>query len=210
MLGFVFFAACAPLSPSPTPTGEIEATVFQGEELTPISKQRNNGIKGVQVIDRAAYRLTIDGMVRTPLSLTYSDLQKYPQADKLVRLTCVEGWDFLAKWSGPSLVSILDQAGVDSRGTIAIFYTADDDAGYTSLELPYLRDNNIIIGMKLNDITLTADRGFPFQVVAEGKWGYKWAKWVNRIEIADRDFLGFWEQNGYTNDGNLAGPGFGK
>ena len=44
-------------------------------------------------------------------------------------------------------------------------------------------------------------RGFPFQVVAEGKYGYKWAKWVTRIELsANTSFRGYWESQGYSND----------
>jgi DMSO/TMAO reductase YedYZ molybdopterin-dependent catalytic subunit len=43
-------------------------------------------------------------------------------------------------------------------------------------------------------------------VVAEGKWGYKWAKWVTRIELsADTSFRGYWESRGYSNDANITG-----
>ena len=61
--------------------------------------------------------------------------------------------------------------------------------------------------MKLNDVTLPPDRGFPFQVVAEGKYGYKWAKWVNRIELSDYPhFWGYWEGEGYNNNADINGP----
>jgi DMSO/TMAO reductase YedYZ molybdopterin-dependent catalytic subunit len=71
----------------------------------------------------------------------------------------------------------------------------------------YLDSNNIILGMKLNDITLPPDRGFPFQVVANSKFGYKWAKWVTRIELSSNTkFRGYWESNGYNNDAAITGP----
>ena len=191
---------------TPTPI-EGEATEYLGHQLTPLSAQLNNAIKGTQNIDQATYKLTIDGLVDHPLTLSYADLLAYPQISQLVDLDCVEGWSFTAKWTGPTLNSIFADAGIQSGAKIAIFYTADDPQGFTSLDLSYLTDNNIILGMKDNDITLTPDRGFPFQVVAYNKFGYKWAKWVTRIEISDNtDFRGFWEGNGYNNNGDINGP----
>jgi DMSO/TMAO reductase YedYZ molybdopterin-dependent catalytic subunit len=190
-----------------TPT-EVEATEYQGVKLTLIRNQLNNALKGTQNIDRATYRLVIDGLVEKPLSLSYDDLLAYPQESRLSDLDCVEGWDFTAKWTGPTLNSILQDAGVKPEALILIFYTADvPDAGYSSLELSYIRDNNIIIALKLNDITLPANRGFPFQVVAMNKFGYKWAKWVTRIELSDNaSYRGYWESVGYNNNADISGP----
>jgi len=198
-------AACTTFKPPP---GETEATEYQGVKLTPIAKQPNNAIKGTQYIDRATYRLTVDGLVQTPLSLTYDDLLALPQESRLVKLNCVEGWSFTAKWTGPTLASIFDKAGVESGVTTVIFHTADDSAGFTSLDYQYIRDQNIIIALELNDVTLPAERGFPFQVVAEGKFGYKWAKWVTRIELSSSSFSGYWESNGYNNNADINGPAF--
>jgi DMSO/TMAO reductase YedYZ molybdopterin-dependent catalytic subunit len=190
-------------------SGQIEATEFQGTALTPISMQGNNALSGTQVIDEASYRLVVDGLVDRPVSLSYADLQALPQESWLMDLNCVEGWNFTAKWTGPSLSAILDDAGVKSDAAIAIFYTADVPTGYTSLDLSYIRDNGILLGLRLNDVTLPADRGFPFQVVAKAKYGYKWAKWVTRIELSSNaDFRGYWESVGYNNNGDFGGPAF--
>ena len=41
-------------------------------------------------------------------------------------------------------------------------------------------------------------------LVAESKWGYKWIKWVTKIEISDDEaFRGFWESRGYANEGDI-------
>jgi DMSO/TMAO reductase YedYZ molybdopterin-dependent catalytic subunit len=203
-------ASCSK-SPSTSPTGEVEATEFMGKKLTPISKQLNNALAGAQVIDRATYKLVVDGLVDRPLSLSYDDLLAYPQVSKLMDLDCVEGWDFTAKWTGPALDSIFNDAGVKPGAKIVIFHTADVPEGYSSLDLSYIHDNNIIIALKLNDITLPPERGFPFQVVAESKFGYKWAKWVIRIEISDNtNFRGYWESRGYNNNADIKGPAFGE
>ena len=205
VLAIVLLIPIATCSPSYTPPpGEVEATEFMGVQLTPISQQRNNALAGTQVIDKDTYQLVVDGLVDDALSLNYSDLLAYPQISVLVDLVCVEGWRFTAKWTGPALNSIFADAGVQPEAKIAIFYSTDSPVGYTSLELGYIQDNNITIALKDNDITLPPDRGFPFQVVAEGKWGYKWAKWVTRIELSsDTTFRGYWESRGYSNDADI-------
>ena len=161
---------------------EIEVKEFLGYKLTPIAEQNNAALKGIQYLDKETYTLTIDGLVKRPLSLTYSDLQAYRQIPQVVTLGCVEGWNFTAKWTGPSLAAILNDAKVKPEAKTAIFHTADVPGGYSSLPLDYIRKNNIILALKDNDVTLPQDRGFPFQVVAGGK--YRWAKWVTRIELS--------------------------
>jgi DMSO/TMAO reductase YedYZ molybdopterin-dependent catalytic subunit len=206
----VMLAAAACVSPAPPTTfAGVEATEFAGTRLTPISKQNNNALSGTMVIDRATYRLGVTGLVNTPLALTYDNLTAYSQQSWLMDLDCVEGWSFTAKWTGPRLIDILNQAGIGTEATIVIFHTADVPEGYSSLDLDYVRDNDIILGLKLNDLTLPADRGFPFQVVAKSKYGYKWAKWVTEIELSsDRGFRGFWESRGYSNSANVGESGF--
>jgi DMSO/TMAO reductase YedYZ molybdopterin-dependent catalytic subunit len=189
--------------------GEVEATEYMGKKLTPIVDQRNNALAGVQMIDRETYRLVVDGAVENPLSLSYDDLLAYEQESRLTDLDCVEGWNFTAKWTGPSLSSILSVAQVKPEASIVIFHTTDVPEGYTSLDVSYIRRNNIIIALKLNDVTLPADRGFPFQVVAQSKYGYKWAKWVTRIQVSeDSSFRGYWESSGYSNNAGVGDPAF--
>jgi DMSO/TMAO reductase YedYZ molybdopterin-dependent catalytic subunit len=193
---------------SPTVPGEVEATEYQGMKLTPISQQQNNALKGTQHIEKDSYKLTVGGLVDKPLSLSYADLLAYPQISKLMDLNCVEGWKFTAKWTGPSLNAILADAKVKPGATIVIFHTSEN-LDYSSLDLFYVRDRNIILGMKLNDVTLPTERGFPFQVVAESKYGYKWSKWVTSIELSsDTNFKGYWESAGYNNNADISGPAF--
>ncbi len=188
---------------------EVEATEFQGVKLTPISQQGNNALAGTQNIDRQTYKLTVDGLVENPLTLTYEQLLAYPQESWLMLFNCVEGWNFTAKWTGPQINSILNDARVKPEAKIIIFYTKDVPEGYSSLDLDYIRDNNILLALKLNDVTLPAERGFPFQVAAKSKFGYKWAKWVVRMELSsDTNFKGYWETAGYNNNADENGPAF--
>ena len=190
-----------------TTSGEVEATEFQGTKLTPIKDQNLNALAGTQKINEADYTLTIDGLVDHPLTLSYADLEALPQVSELATLQCVEGWQYTAEWTGPTLSSIFAKAGVQPGAVIAIFHTADDTSGYSSDDLNYIDSNNIIVAMKDNGVTLPAANGFPLRLVAAGKWGYKWAKWITRIELSsDTNFRGYWESNGYNNNGDVTGP----
>jgi DMSO/TMAO reductase YedYZ molybdopterin-dependent catalytic subunit len=72
------------------------------------------------------------------------------------------------------------------------------------LPIDYLRDNKILMAYRMNEVVIPAERGFPFMLVAESKWGYKWAKWITAVEVSDDvSYKGYWEQRGYSNDGDL-------
>jgi DMSO/TMAO reductase YedYZ molybdopterin-dependent catalytic subunit len=104
---------------------------------------------------------------------------------------------------------IITDAGVAPRANTVIF-TAHD--GYTtSFPLDYLMDNTILMAYRMNNVTLPAERGYPFELVAEDKWGYKWIKWIEKIELTDDPtYRGYWELRGYSNNGSLSGSITGK
>jgi DMSO/TMAO reductase YedYZ molybdopterin-dependent catalytic subunit len=60
------------------------------------------------------------------------------------------------------------------------------------------------LAFNANGVTLPKDLGYPFMVVAENKYGYKWAMWVTEIELSDNaQYKGFWESQGYSNDATV-------
>jgi DMSO/TMAO reductase YedYZ molybdopterin-dependent catalytic subunit len=215
LIGFAFIclivttavSGCLSTTKHPSVYGkETEATEYQGIELTPICDQRNNAITGTHYIDRDTYRLQIDGLVERPVNLTYDQILAYPSISKVLDLNCVEGWGFTAKWTGVLVETLLNVTGVNENATTVIFYSAD---GYsTSLDLDYLLDNNIMVAYKINDVTLPPDRGFPLQLVAEDKYGYKWGKWITHIQITNTVYKGYWEIRGYSNIADVSGPAF--
>ncbi len=100
------------------------------------------------------------------------------------------------------LKELIEKAKPLDKAAVVIFHAYD---GYTtSLPLDYLIDNKILLAYKMNGITMPPERGFPFELVAESKWGYKWIKWIVRIELSDDvDYRGFWESRGYSNEADL-------
>lgn len=188
---------------------DVQVTEYEGKDLSSIEDFRENSIKGPQYIDRDSYRLKIDGLVDQPQELTYDQVLDRKKYEKVVTLYCVEGWDATILWEGVLLKDLFEQAGIKEGATVVIFRAAD---GYsTSLQLDYILDNNIMLAYKMNAVELPPERGFPFQVVAESKWGYKWAKWITEIELSDDEtFKGYWEERGYNNEGDQDGAIFEK
>jgi len=181
----------------------VEVRSYQGKDISSINAFRENSIKGPQHINESDYRLTITGLTNKTDIYTYPNvLEQYPHYTKLVTLHCVEGWDATILWEGVQVRDLIRNAGPDPRANTVIF-TAHD--GYTtSFPLDYLMNRDIIMAYKMNNVTLPAERGYPFQLVAEDKWGYKWAKWIEKIELtADPSYKGYWEQRGYSNTGDL-------
>ena len=181
----------------------IEVREYEGKDLSSISHFRENSIKGPQYIDNETYRLTVTGLVNNEREYTYDEvLSSYLTLKKVVTLHCVEGWRVTILWEGIQLKDLMADAQVKPEATVVIFYA--DDGYSTSLPLDYVIDNNIMIAYKMNNVTLSPERGYPFQLVAENKWGYKWIKWITAIELSDNEnYRGYWESRGYTNDADL-------
>jgi DMSO/TMAO reductase YedYZ molybdopterin-dependent catalytic subunit len=180
-----------------------EIREYEGQDLSSIGDFRENSIKGPQTLSESTYRLAITGLVNQSVEYTYSDVingfQKY---QKVVTLHCVEGWSVKILWEGFLLKDLLNEAGISPEAGVVIFYAYD---GYsTSLPLNYVLDNDILIAYKMNGLTLPPERGFPFQLVAESKYGYKWIKWITQVELSNNsNYLGYWESRGFPNDANL-------
>jgi len=164
---------------------------------------RENSIKGPQYLDIGSYQLNVSGLVEKPKSYSYDEIigenQNYK---KVVTLNCVEGWSATILWEGVLVKDLIAKSGPLTDANMVIFHAYD---GYTtSLPLEYIAENNIIMAHKMNEISLPPERGFPFQLVAESKWGYKWIKWVTEIELSDDvNYKGYWESRGYSNKADL-------
>jgi DMSO/TMAO reductase YedYZ molybdopterin-dependent catalytic subunit len=194
-------AGCtAPPSGGALPSAEVRD--YQGQRLDSVNDFRENSIKGPQTVDIATYRLSVGGLVAAPATYTYDEvLSKETTYTKVVRLDCVEGWSVTILWEGILLSDIIDKSAPSADATTVVFTGVD---GYTtSLPLSFIRDRKILLAYKMNGIAIPPERGFPFMVVAEDHWGYKWAKWVTRIELSnDPKYLGYWEQRGYSQSGD--------
>jgi DMSO/TMAO reductase YedYZ molybdopterin-dependent catalytic subunit len=179
-----------------------EVKEYNGKKLSSITDFIENSIKGPQYIDINIYRLKVDGLVEKPTDFKYADILANTKYTKVVTLNCVDGWSVDILWEGILLKDIFDKVKVKSGANTVIFYAAD---GYsTSLPLQTILDKNMIIAYKMNNVVLPPERGFPFELVAEDKLGYKWIKWITRIELSNNpDYKGYWEERGFSNGADV-------
>ena len=181
----------------------VEIKEYQGQQLSSIYEFRENSIKGPQYLTKENYTLKITGLVDEVINLSYDEiLSTFQTYSKIVSLFCVEGWSVTIFWEGILVDDIIQKARPSNDSKIAIFHAYD---GYTtSLPLDYITNNNILLAYKMNNVTLPPERGFPFQLVAESKWGYKWIKWITEIELSGNiSYEGYWERRGYSNRADL-------
>jgi DMSO/TMAO reductase YedYZ molybdopterin-dependent catalytic subunit len=197
----VILAGCA--APGAKPLQSVEIKEYQGEKLSSIYDFRENSIKGPQHVGVATYKLKVTGLVENPTEYTYDEvIDNHQSYEKVVRLDCVEGWSVTILWQGVLVKDLLAEAKVKPEAKVVIFHAYD---GYTTaLPLDYIINNDILMAYKMNGVTLPPERGFPFELVAESKWGYKWEKWVTQVELSDdENYRGYWESRGYSNSADL-------
>ena len=181
---------------------KIEVTEYEGKDLSSLTDFRENSIKGPQYINTDVYTLTIDGLVEQPNSLTYDEVLDNQKYTKIVTLHCVEGWSVDILWEGILLADLFEAVDIQESADTVIFHSED---GYsTALPLQTIMDRQLMIAYKMNGVVLPPERGFPFQLVAEDKLGYKWIKWITRIELSDdANYKGYWEQRDFGNEADV-------
>ena len=180
-----------------------EVREYMGENMSSLSDIRDNAIRGTQNINQSTYRLTVNGLVSNPKEYTYDQVVNgFQNYEKVVTLYCVQGWNAKILWQGVLVRDLLNQSGVDPNATVVIFHATD---GYTTaMPLSYFYDHDIIMAYKMNGLVLPPEKGFPFELVAESMYGYKWIKWINQIELSDNaNYLGYWESRGYSNGADI-------
>jgi sulfoxide reductase catalytic subunit YedY len=148
----------------------------------PITPVENLGITGLAPdVDIETYRLTIDGLVDTPLVLGYADISKYPMVSQTPILDCPGFFIDIAEWTGVPVSRLLADVRVLPEATQASFYAID---GYVrTFALADVLKDGVFLALKVNGQILPKEHGYPLRLVMEGKEGNNWIKWVNRIEI---------------------------
>jgi len=171
---------------------------------------RGNGSQSVdsdeyrasQAAGFADWRLSVSGLVDTPLALSMDDIRALPQRTQITRHDCVEGWSAIGEWSGPQLSHILELAGVQEGANFAVFRCADKLGGadyYESVDMDDARHPQTILAHLLNGEPLPVRNGAPLRMRIERQLGYKHPKYLTGIElVASLDEIGegkggYWE-----------------
>jgi len=146
--------------------------------------------------DPSAWRLRIDGLVRTPLALSLDDLQRLPSVTYTVKHHCVEGWSAIASWTGVPVSTIAERCGMLPAARFINF--ASFDAGYTNgWDLASAMHPQTILAYGMNDRPLMPDHGAPARLYSPTKLGYKLTKYLVSLTFTAERPGGYWEDQGY-------------
>jgi DMSO/TMAO reductase YedYZ molybdopterin-dependent catalytic subunit len=196
ILFLLFFIGAGCITQEPIPDSKLTE-----EDITPLDDFFVMDIGFRLQIDVEEWTLKVTGMVNTPLELTYQDILSYPSHTQITHLYCMPGFEGVGKWTGVPVKILLEEAGYSPDTVHVVFYAKDGFSSSIPLEKALQEDT--ILAYEMNDITLPQIHGFPLRLVVPGKVGYKWVKWIVKIELVDYEYRGYWESQGYSNEGDL-------
>ncbi|MBI5534966.1 MAG: molybdopterin-dependent oxidoreductase [Deltaproteobacteria bacterium] len=151
----------------------------------------------------AGWSFSIDGLVNKPLKAGFCDLRDMGLVHQVTDFHCVEGWSvYDVPWDGILLSALLDQVGVLPSATYLKIHSFGDKY-FEQLPIAVAREPKSILAIGVEGATLPLAHGFPARVVVPRLLGYKNPKFVNRIELVDTVPGGYWEQYGYTLEGEV-------
>ncbi len=178
----------------------------------------------IPAIDRASWRLRLDGLVKQPLELTYEELTALPERSLFATVECAgNGRSFLrerqpgvqwgagaighAEWTGVPLHVVLERAGLKPQVKEIVFEGADvgTEADHPqpmhfarSLPLKKALDPNTLLVYRMNGEVLTPSHGHPLRLFVPGWYGVASVKWLSRITASDTHFEGYFQTVKYT------------
>lgn len=158
-------------------------------------------------LNQEQWRLSISGEVKHPMTLGWRDVLNRDSFDQVVTLECIDtlpGGDSLgnAMWRGISLKKLLEEAGVDEETARDVVFKAAD--GYDD-SIPFKRamQDDVMLAYLMNGEKLPKAHGFPLRLLVPGLYGIKNVKWITEIQVYNGDYLGYWQRQGWTDDGTI-------
>src|SRR5438094_4049624 len=157
-------------------------------------------------VDIAAWRLEIAGEVEQPFALSYDELLDLEAVEQVHTLECISnyvGGDLIstALWTGVPLRDLLGRAQVKS-GAYDVAFTSVD--GYTdSIPIAKAMEDRTLVAYLMNGKTVPQDHGYPARMLVPNIYGMKNVKWIRTIEVVNYDFIGYWQQQGWSDSANV-------
>ncbi|MGJ4903129.1 sulfite dehydrogenase [Bradyrhizobium sp. HKCCYLRH2060] len=192
-----------------TPLHELEGIITPNG----LCFERHHG--GVADVDPADHRLMIHGLVERPLLLSLDELKRYPRVNRIHFMECAansgmewrgaqlngcqftHGMIHCVQYTGVSLRTLLEEAGVKTNGKWLLVEGADSASMDRSLPIEKALDD-CIIAYKMNGEALYPEQGYPMRLVVPGWQGNLWVKWLRRIKVGDQPWHTREETSKYT------------
>ena len=184
----------------------VQAALFDPDKLAPeyaadqvMKPPRFNAyydIEHVRPVDGDAWRLEFAGLVAGTAPWTLGQVRALPARQMTIRHICVEGWDYIGQWSGPTLRHVLERVGADLRAKYVVFQTADDYP--SSIDMATALHPQTLLATHYAGEPLPDPFGFPLRLRTSTKLGFKNPKWITAIEVTNTFTPGYWEKLGFN------------
>jgi DMSO/TMAO reductase YedYZ molybdopterin-dependent catalytic subunit len=136
---------------------------------------------GVPEIDPVAWRLEVAVAGGLRATLVMPQLAALPAASFDALLDCTGGWWTEQRWTGWRVADVLGLAGLPDDGRAALAEVVSVTGHRWTFPLPELR--TMLLATHVGGEPISAGHGAPVRLVAPGRRGMQWVKWVSRIEI---------------------------
>jgi DMSO/TMAO reductase YedYZ molybdopterin-dependent catalytic subunit len=152
-------------------------------------------------VDLDQWTFRIFGLVREERTLSWPELRALPEADVVVDIHCVTKWSkFDQRWTGVRVRDVMELVDVDPSVTHVLQHA---EQGYTTnTPLAPLLGDDVLLAWAYDGAPLAPEHGGPLRMLIPSLYFWKSAKWLRGIEFLDHDAPGYWEQNGYHNEGD--------
>lgn len=153
--------------------------------ITPVEELHTTGTP--VELDISTYRLTVEGLVENPLSLSYKEIMAYPSVTEVVLLICPGFFYDNAEWTGVPVADILRQVKVKPEAEKVYFEAA---GGYRQmLTIEEAMSDGVFLAYEVNGQPLPVEHGYPLRLVVRRTYGSRWVKWLTHIEVVSSDSL---------------------
>jgi DMSO/TMAO reductase YedYZ molybdopterin-dependent catalytic subunit len=141
--------------------------------------------KVVEAATDPSYRLSVEGNVTMPLSLSVEDLRAMSWREADLPIACVDGWSSTARWGGVALRDVLSAAGAPSGASCTVI-SLQGPTGYGMADVSdaHVADPDTLLALEINGEALHIDHGFPVRLIGPDRPGVLQTKWVTTVVVA--------------------------
>jgi DMSO/TMAO reductase YedYZ molybdopterin-dependent catalytic subunit len=185
---------------------DVQAMLFRPDHLAPTYREDQvvkpphfNAFydpEDVRPVAAATWKLELSGRIQNKTPWTVAQMYDLPETEIIIKHICVEGWDYIGQWSGPSFKLFLEKIGADTKAKYIAFKCADDYTG--SIDMATALHPQTILATRYAKAPITDPYGFPLRLRTATKLGYKNPKWITAIEVTNEKPGGYWEDRGFN------------
>jgi DMSO/TMAO reductase YedYZ molybdopterin-dependent catalytic subunit len=184
------------------------------EWLTPQDQVFSVQHYGSPRVESAGFQLEIAGLVERPRKLTINEIKALPREDRLMTLECsgngssagFSGAVYNSRWTGTPLAALLKDCGIKAGALEVVFFGVDKQnetlrkgtPRELTVEVPFGRSMSLedamrpdlILAYERNGQPIEQRNGAPLRLIVPGWYGIANVKWLTRIEVRNRRYMG--------------------